>query len=295
MTWPNRFGTDGDGYVTYPRNYQPGAKLPVIVATHGSDAENRYAYDGFQWEYPLQVLAERGYLVLSVNEPAITPRKRVAMEAWAKLSSNVGTDQMQFAIAYEAVATMEAALAWAVDQGLADPDKAGIAGYSRGSHVVKFALSQSKLFKVGSAGDSSWFSASGYWLGISRNLYASVFGGSPFDPKALENYSKLSPSFRVKDFAGPLLQEYTTRSAYSGSELDVLLRDAGIPTDLVFYLDETHILWHPKRRASSMNLNLDWFSFWLQGLEDSVPEKAAQYARWRKQRDGWETRAAGGE
>ncbi|HST01504.1 MAG TPA: prolyl oligopeptidase family serine peptidase, partial [Usitatibacter sp.] len=285
--WPNKYGTEGDGYVTYPRNYKPGTKLPVMVVTHGSDAGNRFAYDGFQWEYPVQVFAEHGYLVLSVNEPAITPRNRAAMDAWAKLSSNVAADQMQFAAAYEAVATMEAALQWAIDEGLADPSKAGIAGYSRGSHVVKFVLSQSRLFKAGSGGDAAWFSASSYWDGISRNLYLSIFGGSPFDPKSLDNYRKLSPSFRTHDFSGPLLQEFTVRSAYSGVELDTLLREAGIPTELVFYLDETHIPWHPKRRASSMRLNFDWFNFWLLGSEDAAPEKAAQYARWRAMREKW--------
>ncbi len=234
-------------------------------------------------------------MILSVNEPAITPRKRAAMDAWAKMSSNIGADQMQFAVAYEAVATMEAALQWAIDEGLADPQKAGIAGFSRGSHVVKFALSQSKLFRAGSAGDSSWFSASGYWLGISRNLYSSVFGGSPFDPKAIDNYRKLSPSFRTGEFSGALLQEFTTRSAYSGVELDTLLREADVPTDLVFYLDETHILWHPKRRAASMSLNFDWFNFWLLGSEDTAREKTAQYARWRVLREKWNaTRSAPG-
>src|SRR5262249_8227279 len=119
-----------------------------------------------------------------------------------------------------------------------------------------------------------------------------IFGGSPFDPKALDNYRKLSPSFRTGEFAGPLLQEFTTRSAYSGVELDTLLREADVPTDLVFYLDETHILWHPKRRAAAMSLNYDWFNFWLLGSEDPAARKAPQYARWRALREKWNAKGA---
>jgi hypothetical protein len=68
--WVNRFGYQNTGYVTYPRHYVSGSKYPAIVVTHGTDAGNKFLQDALQWEFPIQVFAERGYFVLSVNEPA---------------------------------------------------------------------------------------------------------------------------------------------------------------------------------------------------------------------------------
>ena len=44
----------------------------------------------------------------------------------------------------------------------------------------------------------------------------------------------------------------------------------------------THVMTNPMQRLAEETINVDWFRFWLKGEEHPDPEKADQYARWRK-------------
>ncbi|MEJ1964650.1 MAG: prolyl oligopeptidase family serine peptidase [Gammaproteobacteria bacterium] len=290
--WTNRFGVVNDGYVTYPRDYVPGQRYPTLVVTHGGDAQNKFAYSGFQWDYPIQVFAERGYFVLSVNDPRTTPRTRAAQNAYSTTSASASVDEMQFATGYNAVASMEAALQALVEEGKADPERTGIAGYSRGSIVTRFVLSQSKRFKVGSGGDSNLFDAGNYWAGGSAisGLYQAMFGGSPADPAAVASYQRFSPSFRAAEFAGPLLQQRTQQNALFGLELYFALHEAGVPTELVFYPRETHLFHEPRHREAAMQLNLQWFDYWLLGRRSPEEALRGRYASWDAMAKEWAER-----
>ncbi len=283
--WTNRFGAMNEGYVTYPRNYRPGGRHPAIVITHASDARNRFAYHGFQWEYPAQVFAERGYFVLSVNEPEKDP---AAVDAYATGSADVPAATMQHEWGFNVVASMEAAVQSLIDQGLVDPARIGIAGFSRGASVTTMTLSQSRLFRAGAAGDANWFAAGGYWdNAVARGIYNGLFGGSPLDPQAFPNYLAFSPSARAEHFAGPLLQQFTAATADLAIELDAALRIANVPTELVFYRDETHLLHQPRRRASAMQFSLDWFDYWLLDRRESGSANLRRYQRWDAMAARW--------
>ncbi|WP_421932371.1 alpha/beta hydrolase family protein [Phenylobacterium sp.] len=262
-TWTNRFGSTNSGYVTYPRDYQPGRRYPAVVITHASDAKNLFAAETFQWAFPLQVLAERGYVVLSVNE---STKDLTVSDAYGAASSDVDPARMQAGMGLDAVATLEAAVADVVARGLADPARVGIAGYSRGGIVTTLALSQSKVFAAGINADTAFFSAGGFFRGgMVRELYRGLFGGSPFDAKYAPAYRAFSPSARADQFSGPLLQMFTGRTAATALELDQALREAKIPTKLIVYPGETHILHRPRTILAAMEASLDWFEQWLGG------------------------------
>jgi hypothetical protein len=53
------------------------------------------------------------------------------------------------------------------------------------------------------------------------------------------------------------------------------------PVQLYFFPNQGHQPDAPEARLESLQQNIDWFRFWLQGYEDSDPAKAQQYARWR--------------
>jgi acetyl esterase/lipase len=67
----------------------------------------------------------------------------------------------------------------------------------------------------------------------------------------------------------------------------VALRQAGNPSELVYYPNETHLFHQPRHQLTAMQENIDWFDFWLLGKEDPDPAKAAQYQRWRAMREQW--------
>jgi hypothetical protein len=55
----------------------------------------------------------------------------------------------------------------------------------------------------------------------------------------------------------------------------------GKPVEMYFYPNEGHQPEHPKARLGSLQRNVDWYRFWLQGYEDGDPSKKDQYDRWR--------------
>src|SRR3546814_14736239 len=85
-TWTNRHGNKATGYIIWPRRYVAGQRYPAIVITHGTDADERFANRENQWEYPAQLFAERGYVVLLINEP----RPAENAEVWARTGEGRG-------------------------------------------------------------------------------------------------------------------------------------------------------------------------------------------------------------
>jgi hypothetical protein len=57
------------------------------------------------------------------------------------------------------------------------------------------------------------------------------------------------------------------------------------PVELYFYPNEGHTPEHPQARLASMQRNVDWFRFWLQGYERPNPEDPDQYKRWENFRE----------
>jgi dipeptidyl aminopeptidase/acylaminoacyl peptidase len=284
--WVNRFGYQNTGYITYPRHYVSGNKYPAIVVTHSRDAGNKFLQDALQWEFPIQVFAERGYFVLSVNEPAPhsdDPNTHIPTE------SQSGIARQQFIQAYNPLASLEAAAGALVDSGDVQPSEIGIAGYSRGSDMTRFAISHSSVFSAASSANNSFFDASVYWAGSEfvRNAYKELLGGSPFDPRAYPNYLEFSPSARAKEFAGPLLQQFSVVESTYALELDQLLKDSRVPTELFLFSSEAHLFWNPRHRAAAMAQNLEWFDYWLLGRRDPDMKKVQQYARWDEMAAQW--------
>jgi dipeptidyl aminopeptidase/acylaminoacyl peptidase len=288
--WVNRFGNVADGYVTYPRDYSFGHSYPTIVITHARDAINQFAADDFQWEFPVQVLAERGYAVLLVNEPRTSPKSLSAGEARVGIESGQTVTDMQFNEAFNPVATMEAALNTAIDDGLADSQRTGIAGYSRGAYIVEWAMTQSKLFHAAVTGDAGGFEAGHYGLAqpTLRSYYRQLYGGSPYDSDNLDNHRRLSVSYRAAEFSGPLLQLFTNTSGFTALELHSLLRDAAIPTEFVFFPGENHIFWEPRHRSAAMQRTIDWFDYWLRGERNDIRENPERYAQWDVMASAWQ-------
>lgn len=287
-TWTNRNGYQASGYVVYPRDYEAKHKYPAILVTHGGDADQRFASVEFQWDYPVQAWAERGYVVVAMNEPAPSNSAELAA-AYAQWggSGSLPIERVQDLIWVNTVQGFEAAVKDLVARGVVDEDRVGIAGYSAGSQKVNVAMTQSKMFRVASSGDGGYLEPSAYFSNSSS--YRAIYGGSPYDRAAVPRYERLSPTFRAALAAGPILQQVASGHS-TQFEFNAALRDAGVPSELVYYPDESHLFHQPRNRLTAMQENIDWFDFWLLGKEDSDPAKTEQYSRWRALREKWRAR-----
>lgn len=285
-TWMNRLGYKATGFVILPRGYQKGQRYPTIIITHGSDADERFANIAIQWNYPAQIFAESGYVVLLVNDPAWrqSPELWAVFNAWLRGSGPPEPLEVQRLGWVNGVYSFEDAVTELAAEGIVDLDRVGIAGFSRGSQMVNVALTHSKMFRAASSGDGSFLEPFGYPL--SAQSYDAIFGGPPFGDY-IENYRRFSPSLNGKKVCAALLQQVALPMP-GAIDFYEALRARHVPAQLSYYLgespasDETHAFHIPSNRVLAMRENLAWFDYWLRdrrGPENPFPERFAAWDR----------------
>lgn len=285
-TWTNRNGYKATGYILYPRDFRPDTRYPAIVITHGFDADERFAKAENQWNYPAQLFAERGYIVLLINDPLPFQSSdlRAAYSAWSRGSGPPDPETLRQLIWIEGVNSLVDAVNDLATEGLIDPARVGIAGYSRGAQMVNVAVTRTEIFSAASSGDGGFLEPSGYagWPAS----YDPVYGGPPMS-EHFEQYRSFAPSLNAMKVCAPVLQQVAAASP-SQAELFDALRAAKVPTQLTYYLgaspssDETHIFHIPSNRMLAMRENMAWFDYWLLGKRDAdapFPERLAMWDR----------------
>lgn len=287
--WINRLGYEATGYVVFPRGHVSGQRHPAIIVTHGSDADERFANSGFQWDYPVQMFAERGYVVLLMNDPRSRQNEKLwaAYQAWMRGGGPPGPEEVQRLIWLNGVYSFEDAVKEMAAEGVVDAGRVGIAGFSRGSQMVNVALTQSHMFRAASGGDGSFLEPSGY--SISPQSYKAIFGGSPFGDH-IEQYRRFSPSLNGEKACAALLQQLA--QPHGGAiDLHEALRAHHVPSQLTLYpgetaaSDETHIFHIPSNRLRAQRENLAWFDYWLLGKRDPTMPFPERLARWNAMAD----------
>lgn len=292
--WTNSFGYKANGFILYPRGYRAGQRYPAIVVTHDGDADQRFAAPDLQWNYPVQLFAERGYVVLLVNEP--WSRQRPELEqAWRSLNDcdgRVSPAEIQRLIWLNGAETIHSLVEDLARQGLIDRDRLGIAGYSAGSQLVNVTVTQTSLFRAASSGDGAFLEPAAHRY--NRCGYRAIYGGPPGDPAAFEQYRALAPSYRAAHSSAAMLQQLAEPRA-GAIDFHQALESAGIPAELTLYpgetlaSDETHIFHIPSNRRAAIEENLAWFDFWLlDRVPDGSPALRKRTEQWQIMKDRWQ-------
>jgi len=263
-TWKDKEGRDWKGGLYKPSNYNAAQRYPLVIQTHGFPELGFRPSGIFPTAFAARALAAVGIVVLQVG-----------------FSCPVGTpDEGPCAVSgYEAAANQ------LVSEGVVDPEKIGIIGFSRTCfYVMKMLTTGSVHLRAASITDGWMVDYSQYMLmpeRVSREGN-SMIGVAPFG-KGLQNWLKLSPGFNLDKISSPLL-------VVGGGPVSLLfmwqpyaaLRYLQRPVDLIMLNTDEHVLTNPAVRMASQGGSVDWFRFWLQGYEDPDPTKTGQYARWRE-------------
>ena len=113
----------------------------------------------------------------------------------------------------------------------------------------------------------------------------SLNGGVPFG-RSLDLWLQNAPGFNLDRVNCPIrIEAYGLTSVLEGWEWFVGLSRLKKAVDFIFLRHGTHTLVRPWDRMISQQGNVDWFSFWLEGEEDSQRIKRNQYDRWHQLRD----------
>ncbi len=189
------------------------------------------------------------------------------------------------------MAGYEAAVGKLVADGVVDPDRLGIIGFSRTCYHVLEALTASTLhFKAASITDGVNVGYLQYLTGVdsggnaAAHEFDAMIGARPFGD-GLQQWLKRSPEFNMSKITTPLqVVALDPSSVLEMWEPYAALRYLGKPVDLIVLADGTHVLTNPADRMVSQGGTVDWFRFWLTRQEDADPAKKEQYVRWHELR-----------
>jgi dipeptidyl aminopeptidase/acylaminoacyl peptidase len=241
------------GWLLYPRDYDPRKRYPLVVSVHGGPASERHP----AWPRPffdLSVLAHEGYFVFFPN-----PRGSFGQgEAFTRANvKDFGHGDLR-----DILAGVDAV----VRSVPVDGDRLGIAGWSYGGYLTMWAVTQTTRFRaaVAGAGIANWQSYYGQ-NGIDQWLLP-YFGATVYDDPAV--YARSSPLEFVKRVRTPTLVLVGERDAEcpvpQSREFWHALRTLKVPTQLVVYPGEGHLIASPRHRRDLMRRTLRWLDRSLQ-------------------------------
>jgi dipeptidyl aminopeptidase/acylaminoacyl peptidase len=270
IAWTNRYGSKCAGFLIRPVGYERGRRYPMVLLS-APPGEVFISDAVYTTAYAPQSLANAGFVVVISQYP---------------LDNHIpqGRYPGQMSAAYNWMAMVESARDLLVRRGIVDPENIGLAGFSRTSWLTDFTLTHSTYhFAAASSADSGIYTYGGYFRYNSRGLitaWETQVGAPPYG-KTLTDWLKYAPPFGAGRVSAAVLMEYKG-TAEDAFEFFTALNRLGKTVELYRYPNAGHPFDTPFERVASLERNVDWFRFWMQGWEGKAPDyDPGQYDRWR--------------
>lgn len=275
----NAFGVESWADLVLPPFHRAGDKHPLILVQYHSQGFLRGSTGD---EFPIQLLAAKGFAVLSFSRPDFVPAA-MAAETEVELMT---TNRIDWTDRRNVQSSIEIAIKHAIATGLIDRNRIGITGFSDGTTSTAWALINSSLFKVAALGTCcEGFGAFPLAAGPTYMQQGRNIGYRYGEPDVENHWKPLSLPLNVDRVDVPILIQ-TGDSEYEGS-LDVVdtFQHRGKAIELYVLESEPHVKYQPAHRLAMYERSTEWFQFWLMNQINCDPAKAAQYARWAVMRN----------
>ena len=254
-------GTSIAGFLYKPVDYAPGKKFPTLLNPHGGPV-GQYAASFY---HLAQLYAANGYAVLLPNPRGSSGYGQKFCEA---IFADWGNKDYQ-----DDMAMVDYALA----QGIADPDRLGVGGWSYGGISTNFIITQTTRFKAAITGASEVLYVANYGHDHYQKLWELELG-LPWENRAL--YERMSPFNKVTSVTTPTLimgGEIDWNVPIINSEqLYQALKRLGRTTELVVYPGEYHGFTAPSHLKDRLERYLAWYAHYVKG--DPAPPRPAEPA-----------------
>lgn len=249
ISYESRDGLTIHGYLTLPKN-KKAENLPMIVIPHGGP----WARDMWGFNPEVQLLANRGYAVLQMNFRSSTGYGKEFVDAgnkqWGLKIQDDITDGVQ----------------WAIDQGIADPEKIGIYGASFGGYATLAGITFTPdlyAAAVDYVGVSNIFTlletVPPYWETMLNMFHVRV--GDPEKDKEL--LTAVSPVFHVDKIKTPLfVAQGANDPRVNKQESDQIveaLKKRGVDVEYMVKENEGHGFMNEENKIEFYNAMTEFF------------------------------------
>ncbi len=229
----SRDGLTLPSYLTRAAGAVDGKPGPMVLLVHGGP----WARDGYGFNAIHQLLANRGFSVLSVNFRGST--------GFGKAFINAANKQWGLAMHDDLIDAVE----WAVAEGIAAKDKVAIMGGSYGGYATLAGLTFTpEVFACGvdivgpSNLETLLSTIPPYWAPMVKIFHERM--GNPETEEGLALLKAASPLYKADQITKPLLiGQGANDPRVKQDESDQIvgaMKEAGIPVTYVLYPDEGH-------------------------------------------------------
>jgi dipeptidyl aminopeptidase/acylaminoacyl peptidase len=259
VRFKSRGGSEIHGLLVKPPSFTPGKRYPAILWIHGGpngQDEHSLALDGYEFEP--QMFAAKGFVVLRVNYRGGSGRGLAFATA---IRADWGHFEVQ---------DLLAGVDYLIAQGIADPERLGIGGWSYGGILTDYTIAADRRFKAaisgaGSGNQLSTYGADEYILQYNNEL------GPPWKNTAL--WLKVSyPFFHADRIRTPTLflggdKDFNV-PVIGGEQMYQALRTLGVPARLVVYPGEHHVFTRPSFVVDLAQRMSSWMDRYIALLGD---------------------------
>lgn len=258
VQFESRDGLELHGYLTRPPG-APVGKLPLVVLPHGGPFG---VFDTWSFSHEVQLLAKAGYAVLQVNFRGSGNRGRAFYQAGAR----------QWGLAMQDDVTD--ATRWAIEQGIADPERICIYGASYGAYAAL----------VGAAREPDLYRCAAGYVGVydlprmhrddSRRGKSSVTWLNdwigPEDSLASRSPTTMADRIKVPVFLAAGGEDEIAPVEHT-EVMAAALQRAEVPVETLIYPTEGHGFYGEQRRIEYYTQLLDFLARHLGGARAKPP------------------------
>lgn len=253
VRWKSKDGTEIEGVLVKPVNYKPGKRYPLVAQIHGGPewvwCKGWYG-DPHEWS---SLLANHGYAVLLPN---IRGSQGYGVEFIEMNNEDLGGADFD---------DIMSGIDYLIEQGIADPERLGISGWSYGGFMTARAVTRTTRFKAAVNGAGVVNYGSQYRSTDNDIMWDYYFQGNPYNKK--EAYDRGSPISHVTKVKTPVLilhgKEDKRVPVSQGIEFYRALKKLGVTTKCVLYPRAGHGIREQAHQIDLMNRVLDWFNTYL--------------------------------
>jgi dipeptidyl aminopeptidase/acylaminoacyl peptidase len=256
ITFKSRDGTVIHGQQVVPPDFVRGRRYPTIVWIHGGpngQDDHSLELEGYGPPLERQLFATHGYVVLAINYRGGSGRG-------AQFARSIVADW-----GHKEVEDLLAGVDYAIAAGMADPARLAVGGWSYGGLLTDYTIASDPRFKAAIAGAGSGNQLSTY----GTDEYVLEYNAELGPPwRATAAWLKVSyPFFHADRIRTPTLflggdRDFNVPIA-GGEQMYQALRTLGIPTQLIVYPGEYHVLTRPSFLVDRSRRYLEWMDRYL--------------------------------
>jgi len=263
LSWASQDGRfEIEGLLTYPVDYDPARRYPLILNVHGGPAGVfSQSFTGNPSIYNIQYFAQEGYAVLRPNPRGSTGYGREFRFANVRDWGYGDMDDLMAGV--DAV----------IERGVAHPDSLLLMGWSYGGYMTSFAVTRTDRFKAASMGAGLPNLVSMVTTtDIGEYLVAHMDGAEFWED--YEEYERHSAIYRIENVKTPtqvIHGENDLRVPFTqGQEFYRALGRLGVPTEMIVLPRTPHGPREPKLLMEVSRIIMSWFDKHLRATEGRV-------------------------